>query len=131
MSVVDEIDWSQISLEQGMTRDMVIRAYTEAVKDLQHLNREYNRFFSGKRKQATHKMFTTNIFDVVQTHVAYNHLDQIDVSQMLHYIAADDRTLFSDITMFVYQFFHEKPKSTLVLNRFKGLFVYYLCKAGF
>ena len=130
-NVVDEIDWSQVSLEQGMTPDMVIRAYTEAVKDLKHLDREFDRFFSGKRKQATHKMFTTNIFDVVQTNVFYNHHEQIDVSRLLQFVAADDRSLFSDVTKFVYGFFHEKPKTNLLLNRFKGLYVYYLIKAGF
>jgi len=131
MPSVEDIDWSQVSLQQGTTPEMVIRAYEEAIKDLAHLNREFKRFFSGKKKQASHKMFTTNIFDNVQTLVCYGHDDKIDVSGLLPMVSADDRGLFSDVCLFVYGFFHEKPKTGLLLSRFKGLFVYYLCKVGF
>lgn len=131
MPSVEDIDWSQVTLPRGTTPDMVIHAYEGAMKDLAHLNREFDRFFSGKKKKSTHKMFTTNIFDNVQTLVWYNHEDRIDVSGLLQFVSADDRGLFSDICKFVYSFFHEKPKTTLLLERFKGLFVYYLCKVGF
>jgi len=131
MPSVQDIDWSQVTLEAGVTPEMVIRAYEQAIIDLTKLNQEFNRHFSGKKKKASHKMFTTNIFDQVQILVYYNAADQIDVHELLNFVAADDRGLFSDVCKFVYQFFHEKGKTDLVLSRFKGLLVYYLCKVGF
>lgn len=131
MPSVQDIDWDQVTLEQGMTPERVIAAYESAVKDLVHLNKEFNRFFSGKKKKATYKIMTYSIFDAVQLYVFYNPNDEIDVSGLVRFISSDDRGLFSDVVKFVYQFFHEKGKTMLLLNRFKGLLVYYLCKVGF
>lgn len=131
MPSIHDIDWDQVSLEKGMTPEKVIQAYNETLKDLVHLDNEFNRFFSGKRKKAKIPMMTLSIFESVNLYVHYNPNDQIDVSRLLPFIASDDRKLFSDVCTFVYNYFHEKPKTNRTLNQFRGMLVYYLCSVGF
>jgi hypothetical protein len=131
MPSVEDINWNKVSLKKGITQEMVIRAYEEAAKDIVKLNQEFDRFFSGKKKKASRPMPVASIFDIVQYSVFYNLDDQIDVHLLLTYIPSDDKYLFADICTFVYQFFHEKPKTSILLEKFKGLLVYYLCKAEF
>lgn len=127
----EDIDWSKVALPRGTTQADIERAYEAGAEDLAKLNKYFERHFSGKMKKASIQMMTMSIFDVVQTEV-FMHPDGVfDVSGLLKYVANDDRQLFADVCTFCYEFFQGKPGSIQVLNRFKGMLTYFLCKVGF
>jgi hypothetical protein len=83
-------------------------------------------------KRASTQMMTVNMFRTINNNVGFNRLTGIiEMSNLLQFIANDDRPLYVDIVKFVFQYFDDKPMNETKLNRFRALLTYYLCKVGF
>lgn len=132
MPGIDEIDWSKVALPRDATPEQIIKQYEDAIDELVRLNREFERYFSNKMKKARVKMMTLNIFTTVNNNVSFDRTTgMIEMSNLLQFIANDDRPLYADVVKFVYQLFEDRPMNDTRLNRFKGLLIYYLCRVGF
>lgn len=132
MPGIDEIDWSKVALPRDATPEQIIKQYEDAIDELVRLNREFERYFSNKMKKARVKMMTLNIFTTVNNNVSFDRTTgMIEMSNLLQFIANDDRPLYADVVKFVYQLFDNRPMNDTRLNRFKGLLIYYLCRVGF
>lgn len=132
MPGIDEIDWSKVALPRDATPEQIIKQYEDAIDELVRLNREFERYFSNKMKKARVKMMTLNIFTTVNNNISFDRTTgMIEMSNLLQFIANDDRPLYADVVKFVYQLFDNRPMNDTRLNRFKGLLIYYLCRVGF
>ena len=126
-----DIDWSNVVLPQGMDRAEVERQYAEALKDISKLNDDFKIHFRNKRCKAKYGIMTDDIFSLVWENVRFMPDGTLDIAPVSKLVFKDDQQLYKDIVSFLFPYYKGKPKTIFILARFKIMFVYYLCVAGF
>lgn len=123
-----DVDFSKVTLPEGVTRDILIQRYESTLDDLNYLKKQFRKYVRDRK--APYQILATSLYDAIQMTVHYNG-NVIDVQKLSFLVPKESQPLYIEIVKLIYGIVDGKPKTDATLMKFKSLLCVYLCIAGF